>query len=63
MRVRPGKTVTDKVDLSKLLDLRRPGIHSVTVEYAEGLVARHGNEIKYPPMAFSNSITVVVTAD
>ena len=63
MRVRPGKTVIDKVDLSKLLDLHRPGVHTVTVEYAEALVAKHGNEIKYPPVTVSNSITVVVTAD
>jgi hypothetical protein len=63
MRIRPGKTVIDRVDLSKLLDLRGPGIHTVTVEYAEGLVAMKGKEIKYPPVTVSNSITVVVTAD
>jgi hypothetical protein len=63
MRLRPGKTVIDKVDLGKLLDLRHPGIYSVTVGYAEDLIAKHGNEIKYPPMTMSNSITVVVTAD
>jgi carboxypeptidase family protein len=63
MRVRPGKTAIDKVDLSKLLDLRRPGIYTVTVEYAEDLVARHDKESKFPPRTVSNSITVVVTAN
>ena|SRR5438445_6173917 len=63
MRVRPGKTVIDKVDLSRLLDFGRPGVYRVTVEYAEDLVAKHGNEIKYPPVTVSNSISVVVMAD
>lgn len=63
MRVRPGKTVIDKIDLSRLLDLRQPGIYRITVEYAEGLVAQHGKEIKYPPVTVSNSITVAVMAD
>jgi hypothetical protein len=63
MRVRPGKTVVDKVDLSSLLDLSRPGVYTVAVEYAEGLVAKHGNEIKYPAVTVSNSITVAVVAD
>lgn len=63
MRVRSGKTIIDKVDLSRLLDLRRPGVYIVTMEYAEDLIAGHGNEIKYPPVTVSNSITVVVMAD
>jgi len=63
IRVRPGKTVIDKIDLSRLLDLRRPGIYRITVEYAEGLVAEHGKEIKYPPVTVSNSITIAVMAD
>ncbi|HLK06708.1 MAG TPA: carboxypeptidase-like regulatory domain-containing protein [Candidatus Angelobacter sp.] len=63
MRVRSGKTVIDKVDLSKLLDFGRPGVYWVMVEYAEGLVAKHGREIKYPPVTVSNSIRVAVIAD
>jgi hypothetical protein len=63
MRVRSGKTLIDRVDLSNLLDLRRPGVHAVAVEYAEDLIAADGKEIKHPPMTVSNSITVVVTAD
>lgn len=35
----------------------------ITAEYAEGLVAEHGKEIKYPPVTVSNSITVAVMAD
>lgn len=63
MRVRSGKTIIDKVDLSRLLDLHRPGVYTVTVEYAEDLIAKLGNEIKYPPVTVSNSITVAVIAD
>jgi hypothetical protein len=63
MRVRSRRTVIDKVDLSKLLDFERPGVYLIMVEYAEGLVAQHGREVKYPPVTVSNSIKIAVIAD
>lgn len=63
VRVKPGGTVVERIDLSKLMNFDTPGTYMIMVGYKEDSGGPAVQEIKYQPFVRSNPITVTLTAD
>jgi hypothetical protein len=63
VRVKPGGTVVERVDLSKLMNFDTPGTYTIMVGYKEDSGGSAVEEVKYQPFVRSNPITVTLTAD
>jgi hypothetical protein len=61
--VKPGGTVVERIDLSKLMNFDTPGTYTIMVGYKEDSGGPAVQEIKYQPFVRSNPITVTLTAD
>ena len=64
VRVKPGGTVVERVDLSKLMNFGTPGTYMIVVGYEEKdswRLARH--EVRYQPFVRSNPITMTLVED
>lgn len=59
--VDPGKTLTDKVELTRLFNMQQPGRYSIRVTRPDTSSAANNMEVKNWPMAESNVVTVTVS--